>query len=58
MKFNMEDDFDKNFRRTVRTTSTGLAGFALLWWLLSMLASLVVLCGLGYVAWHFISKLW
>ena len=58
MKFNMEDDFDKNFRRTVRTTSTGLTGFALLWWLLSMLVSLAVLCGLGYVAWHFISKLW
>lgn len=58
MKFNMEDDFDKNFRRTVRTTSIGLTGFALLWWLLSMLVSLAVLCGLGYVAWHFISKFW
>lgn len=62
MRFTNDDEFDKQFHKTVRAavraTSTGLAGFALLWWLVSMLVSLAVLCGLGYVAYHFISKFW
>ena len=50
-------DFDRHFYNTEKTIKRTFA-VVLTLWVVSVLASLALLGGIVYVAWHFISKLW
>jgi len=52
--FGPDRDFERNFKRV----GTGIAGFALISWLVSAAFSLGIIGLLGWVAYHFISKYW
>jgi len=52
-----EKDFNRHFNNTEKTIKRTFA-VVLTLWVVTVLASLALLGGVVYVAWHFISKLW
>ena len=51
------NDFDKRFNDTMKLASKGIA-FAMVIWVIWAVVVLSILGGIGYVAFHFLAKVW